>query len=176
MPGMSGQSRSLLVGADKIETLRHICERNGVALCYVFGSQAENAYQMLLGGRVHIEDPLADIDVGVVLLDFDHLARARQLHLLHSRLYGSMADLFAPYELDLVLLQENHSVFQFEAVRGICVYEASADVRNDYEEMVARKAADFRYVLETYLRERTADLATRPEHPILREGEGEARA
>lgn len=173
---MSDESRSLLGGAGKIETLRQICERNGVGLCYVFGSQAENAYQMLLGGRVHVEDPLTDIDVGVVLLDFDHLARAGQLHLLHSRLYGSMVDLFVPYELDLVLLQENHSVFQFEAVRGICVYEASADFRNDYEEMVARKAADFRYVLETYLRERTADLAARQEHPISREREGEVRA
>ncbi|HHY32170.1 MAG TPA: hypothetical protein GX515_03960 [Firmicutes bacterium] len=142
-----------------MQALRQICERNGVGLCYLFGSQAENAYRMLLGRRAQIEDPLTDIDVGVVLLDFDRLVRAGQLHVLHAQLYGSMADLFVPFDLDLVLLQEGHSVFQFEAVKGICVYEASARFRGEYEEMVARKAADFRYVLETYLCERTADLA-----------------
>ena len=154
-----------------LEVLRGICERNGVGLCYLFGSQAQNAHRMLLGERVHIEDPLTDIDVGVVLLHFDRLQRAGELHLVHSRLYGAMVDLFVPYEPDVVLLQENHSVFQLEAIRGICVFEASASFRSDYEEMVLRKGADFRYVLETYLRERTADLGARQGTPATMKNE-----
>lgn len=74
-------------------------------------------------------------------------------HDLYAKLYGDMADLFAPKQLDLVFLEENHSVFQAEALKGICVYSLDESTRDQYEEMILRRAADFRPFLEKYYQE-----------------------
>jgi len=153
---MVSQSQSVPHG--KVQALARICRENRVGLCYLFGSQAESGNRILLGETVSVDDKLTDIDVGVVLLDFEKLRQTGQTHKTYSQLHAAMAELFSPYELDLVLLQENHSVFQLEAIKGICVYQVSDLFRDDYEEMILRRSADFKYVLEAYLQERTADL------------------
>ena len=64
-----------------------------------------------------------------------------------------MEDIFKPYKLDLVFLQECHSVFQFEAIKGICVYSISEEFKDNYEMMILRKSADFKYVLDRFYEE-----------------------
>ncbi len=58
-----------------------------------------------------------------------------------------------PLSLDLVLLQETHSIFQLEAIKGICVYRESEQAKEDYEMSVLRRAADFGPVLAKFLEE-----------------------
>jgi hypothetical protein len=55
--------------------------------------------------------------------------------------------------LDLVFLQETHSVFQANVISGHCIYAASSSIQEEYEENVLRLAADFRPFLEHYLDE-----------------------
>ena len=138
-------------GPGEVGALAAVCEAHGVTLCYLFGSQSENAWQILLGEQVAINDPLTDIDVGVVLAEFDSFREARALHRIYARLLSPLQDLFSPYTVDLVFLQEHHSVFQMEAIRGRCAYSISDEYRFDYEEAIARRAADFRPVLDAYL-------------------------
>ena len=128
-----------------------VCEAHGVTLCYLFGSQSENAWRILLGEEVAINDPLTDMDVGVVFAEFDSYREASALHRVYARLLSPLQDLFSPYTVDLVFLQEHHSVFQMEAIRGRCAYSISDEYRFDYEEAIARRAADFRPVLDAYL-------------------------
>ncbi len=64
---------------------------------------------------------------------------------------SALQDLFSPYSVDLVFLEEHHSVFQMEAIRGRCAYSISDEYWFDYEEAIARRAADFRPVLDAYL-------------------------
>lgn len=90
-------------------------------------------------------DPLADIDVGVVFRD--GLPPLETRSDVYASLYGELTDLFAPHRLDLCFLEENHSVFQSSVFEGACIYAASDTVRLDYEEMILRRAADFRPVL-----------------------------
>jgi len=52
----------------------------------------------------------------------DGLPAAEKIPTLYSNIYNQMSTLFEPLKLDLVLLQEQHSVFQAEAVYGICIY------------------------------------------------------
>ncbi len=137
-------------GPGEVGALAAVCEAHGVTLCYLFGSQSENAWQILLGEQVAINDPLADIDVGVVLAEFDSFREARALHRIYARLLSPLQDLFSPYTVDLVFLQEHHSVFQMEAIKGRCAYSISNEYRFDYEEAIARRA-DFRPVLDAYL-------------------------
>ncbi|MBO8138767.1 MAG: nucleotidyltransferase domain-containing protein, partial [Desulfotomaculum sp.] len=48
---------------------KDICKQNGIILAYLFGSQAQNGYKVLNGERVVQKDPLADLDLGIILDD-----------------------------------------------------------------------------------------------------------
>lgn len=133
--------------------LKEICRRYGVVLLYIFGSQQEAGLALLAGEKRVPPDQLTDIDVGVVIKD--GLPPAYERAKLYARLYNELEDLFRPFRLDLVLLQENHSVFQAEAVaRGKCVYAESDELKDEYEMSVLRRAADFRWVLEKFYEEK----------------------
>ncbi|HEX3046123.1 MAG TPA: nucleotidyltransferase domain-containing protein [Bacillota bacterium] len=136
---------------EKYQNLLHICAENKIGLVYFFGSQLDNALKLLAGENITLEDPLTDIDLGVVFLDEIESLPLR--HRLYTRIYNSLEDLFTPYRLDLVFLQENHSVFQIEALKGICIFSNSEQFREDYEMSILRRAADFRYVLNKYTEE-----------------------
>jgi len=133
------------------EKLPEICREYGIDLVYLFGSQVNAGLELLAGKHVPVKDPLTDIDVGVI---FDgELPPASDRYQLYARLHNEISDLFAPFPLDLVFLQENHSVFQAEAIKGRCVYARNDQVRGCYEEMILRRAADFRPFLERYYQE-----------------------
>jgi hypothetical protein len=133
---------------EKIEKLRDFCQKYNIALVYLFGSQKENSLKLLNGEKVNINDPLADIDVGIVFSQ--DIESIPDRHKVYSNIYNDFEDLFLPYHLDLVFLQECHSVFQTEALLGICVYSISEEFKDEYEMMVLRRAADFKYVLDKY--------------------------
>lgn len=133
-----------------------LCRKHGVALAYLFGSRAEAGYRFLRGGQVVAEDPLADLDVGVVT--GGPLPPASERATFYALLHNDLADLFHPFHLDLVLLEENHSVFQLEAIKGICVYQVGEEEREAYELRILRRAADFRPFLEKYLQERLEEV------------------
>ena len=131
-----------------MKKIRDICQKYNIALVYLFGSQKENSLNILNEEKVDIKDPLADIDVGIVFSQ--DIESIPDRHKVYSNIYNDFEDLFLPYHLDLVFLQECHSVFQTEALLGICVYSISEEFKDEYEMMVLRRAADFKYVLDKY--------------------------
>jgi hypothetical protein len=133
--------------------LARVCQAHSLGLVYLFGSMANQGERLLegTGSPPAPDDPLADLDVGVVTLE--GLPAPGQRHRLYRSLYNSLEELFRPLRLDLVFLEENHSVFQAEAVGGICVYQISEGFRDRYEMDVLRRAADFRPVLRRFHRE-----------------------
>lgn len=137
------------------EELGCLCRQHGLALVYLFGSQAARGAKLLAGEQSAPTDALADLDVGVVTLE--PLPSPRERWQFYAELFNDLEDLVKPFPLDLVLLEENHSVFQSEAVKGICVYQASEDRREEYELSILRRAADFLPVLESYFRERAEE-------------------
>ena len=136
---------------EKIEKLRDFCQKYNIALVYLFGSQKENSLKLLNGEKVEINDPLADIDVGIVFSQ--DIESIPERHKVYSNLYNDFEDLFLPYHLNLVFLKECHSVFQTEALLGVCVYSISEEFKDEYEMMVLRRSADFKYVLDKYAEE-----------------------
>lgn len=132
-----------------------ICSKYNIGLVYLFGSQKENALKILKGEKIKIDDPLADIDMGIVFAtNIEHIL---ERYRFYADIYNEMEELFKPYQLDLVFLQECHSVFQVEALKGICVYSVSEDFKDSYEMMILRRSADFRYVLDKYYEEALED-------------------
>ncbi|MEW6662648.1 MAG: nucleotidyltransferase domain-containing protein [Bacillota bacterium] len=134
--------------SNKKMILQGISRKNNIALLYLFGSQAEAGLKVLEGEKPGKIDPLTDMDVGVVF-NFE-LPEPTERYKLFSSLYLELEELFSPYPLDLVFLQEHHSVFQANAICGRCVYFSSLQFKEDYEENILRRAADFRPFLERY--------------------------
>ncbi|HOK20424.1 MAG TPA: nucleotidyltransferase domain-containing protein, partial [Thermosynergistes sp.] len=101
-----------------MQRLKGICADHDVILVYLFGSQAEAGFRLLEGRNEVPSDQLADLDVGVVTAK--PLPPPGQRAKLYSDLYNELEEVFKPFRLDLVFLEEHHSVFQFEAIKGIC--------------------------------------------------------
>lgn len=136
---------------NKKEKLFEIFKKYNVSIAYLFGSQKDNALRLLEGEKVEISDPLADIDLGVVFIHpIDNL---KDRHKIYSSIYNDIQEIFKPYHLDLVFLQECHSILQAEAVRGLCIYFISEEFKERYEMMILRRYADFKYDYDKFIEE-----------------------
>lgn len=128
-----------------------LCAQHEIKLAYLFGSCALKAYNFVTGKTIELTDPLADIDIGVVFTK--PLPSADSRYLLYAKVQNDFTDIFSPLPVDVSFLEENHSVFQVEAIKGYCIYAMDDEVRRNYEESVLRRAADFRTVLDLFLKE-----------------------
>lgn len=142
---------------DRKAALERLSKKNMISLIYLFGSQAQKGLALLNSVSVEADDYLEDLDIGIVLRDA--LPSAEKMPTFYSNLYNQISTLFEPLKLDLVLLQEQHSVFQAEAVYGICIFAESKFIQEEYEENILRRAADFRPVLEKFYEERLEEIA-----------------
>lgn len=133
------------------EKIRAIAEKYNLSLIYVFGSQVSAAKDLLNGVKVKSNDRLTDVDIGVVFQK--NLPHQKQRFLVYSYIFNDLQDIFLPFSLDLVFLQETHSVFQAQAICGYCIYYSSRKIKEEYEENILRRAADFKPFLERYLDE-----------------------
>lgn len=122
---------------NRFRKIESICEKYNIGLVYLFGSQKDAARDIIDGRKVLIDDKLADIDVGIVF-DFDLLEQDDR-YKLYADIYNSMEDVFLPYVLDLVFLQEHHSIFQCQAIMGHCIYLKSEDFKDRYEEWILKE-------------------------------------
>jgi len=139
--------------ANTLGKFRSICEAQGVGLAYAFGSAALHADAILRGIEQGPLDPMQDLDLGLVFAT--PLCQIRRPpHEIYSEIHSALSDLFTPLPLDLVLLEETHSILQSEAIAGVCLFAVSEDFRSEYELGVLRRAADFRYHFEQYHLER----------------------
>jgi len=139
------------MGGANAEKLKAVCHRHGIGLVYLFGSQAHLGLAVLAGKRPAAGDPLSDLDVGVVTNG--PLPAPDERAGFYAGLYNDLEEIFRPLRLDLSLLEENHAIFQYEAIKGFCVFCADPKKKDEYEMMVLRRAADFRPFLAKYLEE-----------------------
>ena len=137
--------------AEKEAALARVAKEYGVDLIYLFGSQVASGLKILRGMEVEVLDSLTDLDVGIVTSS--PLPPPARRSRLYADLSVALSDIFEPFPLDLVLLEENHSVFQSEVFKGECIYASSEQVREDYEMNVLRRVADFKPFLERFLQE-----------------------
>ncbi|MGE5484071.1 MAG: nucleotidyltransferase domain-containing protein [Ignavibacteriales bacterium] len=133
------------------DVIEGIAQGYGISLVYIFGSQLQVGLEILRGIRRSRVDPVADIDIGVVLER--GMPPARERIDLYSTIHNALQDVSASYPVDLVFLQETHSVFQANAICGQCIRSVNPEFKAEYEDNTLRRAADFRPFLEMYLDE-----------------------
>jgi len=120
-----------------MKKLYDICKTYDIALCYLFGSQAETGSAILRGERRKISDAEADIDFAVLFKKPPENALTA-----YTALSLELQDLVAPYRADLLFLHEVDHLIQFEAIKGVCVYSINDEFREAFEERVMMFASD----------------------------------
>lgn len=153
------------------EEFTDVCRSYGVALAYLFGSYAEVGYRMLQGEKPKVYDPMGDTDLGLV---FEKDKFPKDVPKVYSSLYCELEDFFRPLRLDLIFLQEAGSLFQYQAISGICVWAVSNDLRSDYEEHVIKYASDWKFELDLYYKEMLEELKEGNLYAKLRDDSSEA--
>lgn len=81
-----------------LDRLEKICTKHDIALVYLFGSQAENGVKVLTGTDIAVDDPLTDLDVGIVTNN--PLPPAPERAIFFANFYNEFEDLFQPFRLE----------------------------------------------------------------------------
>lgn len=120
------------------EKLSGLFEKYGVKLAYIFGSRKDDGVAFLRGKNIFQEG--SDLDIGVV---FERLPE--NPFDIYGEIYADLSYFFEPFNIDLVFLQETDSLFQYEAIKGENIHCAEEAFRDDFEEIVVKKASDLSY-------------------------------
>jgi predicted nucleotidyltransferase len=119
-----------------MDKLRKIFKRRGVHLAYLFGSQKDTARRFLEGASYEIREP-SDLDVGLLVAPV-----SETLYESYGNLYLELSRVFGPFNIDIVLLHEVHSLLKFEIISGYRLYAKDEAFADDYEDLVVKFASD----------------------------------
>ncbi|MBI3753360.1 MAG: nucleotidyltransferase domain-containing protein [Deltaproteobacteria bacterium] len=129
-----------------MEKIKEIAEGYGCVLVYLFGSQAQKGMAYLNGGDV-VYDNLSDLDIAVAFEtapdDID----------TYECLYKEFSELFEPFDIDLVFIHEVDTVFCYEIIKGIRIYEKSEEAADRFEEDALKRAADLYFKKKVFDKE-----------------------
>ncbi len=135
----------------KVKELLKTCREYPILAVYLFGSMMQEGSDFLDNRIIENIDPLSDLDVGIVFLN-PELNPTDKIS-LYKRLFAGFSDLFSPFNLDLVFLQETGVILQFDAINGMLIYSYDDDMRLDYEEKVIKLYQDWKPVYDLYVKE-----------------------
>jgi predicted nucleotidyltransferase len=136
----------------KKKVLNRICKNYGILAAYIFGSMVEEGNACLEGKKsIKIKDPISDIDLGVVFLE--KLLSPKERIKVYGNLYPELSEIFSPFTLDLIFLQETGVILQFAAINGLVVYSYNENMRLEYEVMVIKLYQDWKPDYDQYTKE-----------------------
>jgi predicted nucleotidyltransferase len=119
--------------------IRDIAERFDCELIYFFGSQAEKGRRYLEGEYVKA-DIFSDLDIAVAFRE-----RPTEAYQIYGKIYKEMSELLEPFNVDLVFMHELETLFQWEIIRGLRVYEKNDRLTEEFEEEVLKRAEDIMF-------------------------------
>jgi len=118
----------------KTRKIRNIAKKYGIVLIYLFGSQAENGARYLAGDNISAED-LSDLDLAV---SFENIPSEPMK--IYGALYRELSEIFAPFYIDLVFMHEVETLFQYEIIKGVRMFEKDEFSTDDLEEKIMKRA------------------------------------
>jgi predicted nucleotidyltransferase len=119
--------------------LRIIAEQFDCGLIYFFGSQAEEGRRYLAGEDVK-PDLNSDLDVALALRNPPPLTIS-----IYGEIYKEISEILEPFSIDLVFIHELDTLFQYEVIKGVRVYEKDERFADEFEEGVMKRAADLTF-------------------------------
>lgn len=128
-------------------SINEIAEKYEISMIYLFGSQAELGERYLHGEDIKPE-PYSDLDIAVF---FEKLPENSIK--TYGELYRDFCILFEPFEIDLVFMHEQDSLFQYEIIKGIRIYAKDEEFADEYEELIMKKASDLSFKQKEFIRD-----------------------
>ncbi|MCL4557745.1 MAG: nucleotidyltransferase domain-containing protein [Deltaproteobacteria bacterium] len=129
-----------------MERIKKIAERYRCTLTYLFGSQAQRGIEYLNGKDI-VYDRFSDLDIAVSFEtapdDID----------IYESIYKEFSELFEPFDIDLVFIHEVDTLFCYEIIKGIRIYEKSEGVADRFEEGILKMASDLSFKKKVFDRE-----------------------
>ncbi len=122
-----------LMEPDRIQSL---AGEFGMILIYLFGSRSDEGEKYLQGVESTQASP-SDLDIAVF---FDNPPADRME--VYGRLYRSFSQIFDPFNIDLVFMDEVDTLFRFEIIKGVRIYAKDEDFADIFEESIMKKAGD----------------------------------
>ncbi len=116
--------------------IRRTAEKYGIDLIYLFGSRAKEGARYLAGETISI-DGFSDLDLAAAFKNIPSEPMR-----IYGALYREFSDIFEPFNIDLVFLHEMDTLFQYEMIKGVRIYEKSDFLADEFEEMVMKRAED----------------------------------
>jgi len=93
--------------------IKDIAQRHGTFLIYLFGSEAKRGKIYVEGGMA-MPHPFSDLDVAVCF----EKAPEEPME-TYGCLYREFSELFSPFKVDLLFMQEVNPLFQHDIIKGI---------------------------------------------------------
>ncbi len=118
------------------DRVRDLAQKFGCILIYLFGSQAEKGKGYLEGEKVPL-DHYSDLDVAVAFENFSNKPIT-----LYGEIYREISKIFEPFNIDLVIIHDMDSLFQYEVIKGVRIYEEDERIADEFEERVMKRAGD----------------------------------
>jgi predicted nucleotidyltransferase len=116
--------------------LQATLKKNGVLLAYLFGSN-QDIGKRFLEGSAYKAGKTSDLDIGLLVAP-----SSGTIYESYGNLYLELSRVFAPFNIDIVLLHEVHSLLKFEIICGYRIYAADGQFADDYEDLVVKFASD----------------------------------
>jgi len=119
------------------ERIRKLADTYGIGIIYLFGSQAEEGARYLETSYA-IPDNLSDLDIAVYFIKNPK----QDLSERYGEIYMELSYIFDVFNIDLVFMNDMETLFQYEIITGIRVFEHDAEYADVMEEIIMKKSAD----------------------------------
>ena len=124
-----------------------IARKYGILTLYFFGSESEKGRVYLEGGRI-TPDPFSDLDVAVAF----EKAPPEPME-TYGHLYREISDIFEPFKVDLLFMQEVSTLFKYEILRGIRIYSKDGFDADEFEEGIMKRSQDLLFKKRSFDRD-----------------------
>jgi uncharacterized protein YutE (UPF0331/DUF86 family)/predicted nucleotidyltransferase len=131
----------------KVAEIRKIAEKYGIAFIYLFGTQAEKGARYLKGAEIRT-DEFSDLDVAVAF----EIPPSYPIK-IYGELYKDFSKVFDPFSLDLIFMHEVDTLFQYEIIKGVRIFEKDEFHSDKFEEMIMKKAEDLAFKRRILIKE-----------------------
>ena len=64
---------------------------------------------------------------------------------IYGILFKELSEVFEPFNIDLVFMHEVDTLFQYEIIKDIRIFEKDASLADEREEMIMKKAEDLAF-------------------------------
>ncbi len=123
----------------KENDIRALAERHHIVLIYVFGSQAAKGKRYLKGEDVSL-NTFSDLDVAIAFENPP--AEAMKTY---GVLYKEISEIFDPFNIDLIVMHEVNTLFQYEIIKGVRIYEKDESYADEFEERIIKMSEDLSF-------------------------------